>query len=99
MQFAQPPAMKLRWLSRRAREILAEATLHEPEAEIDRMLVAGAVVVRDGEHFRIESGDDSWTDLEARARRLQGLCDCGAILSVHAQRAHCRACGREYASS
>jgi hypothetical protein len=91
--------MKLRWLSRRAREILAETALQEPEAEIDRLLVAGAVVVRDGAHFRIESGDDSWTDLEARARRLQGLCDCGAILSVHGQRAHCRACGREYAAS
>ncbi len=91
--------MKLRWLSRRAREILAEAALHEPEAEIDRMLVAGAVVVRDGAHFRIESGDDTWTELEAHARRLQGLCDCGAVLSVNTKRAHCRACGREYAVS
>src|SRR5262249_17470548 len=93
------PPMKLRWLSRRAREILAEAALREPEAEIDRLLVAAAVAVRDGEHFRIESGDDSWTELEAHAKRLQGLCDCGAILSVNTKRAHCRACGREYAVS
>ena len=91
--------MKFRWLSRRAREIVTDALLHDAEHDVDRLLVAGAVVVRDGEHFRIESGDDSWTDLEARAKRLQGLCDCGAVLSVHNQRAHCRACGREYATS
>jgi len=56
-------------------------------------------VVRDGEHFRIESGDESWSELEARARRLQGLCDCGAMLSVNGARAHCRSCGREYLAS
>lgn len=88
--------MKFRWLSRRARQIVTETLLQEADGEVDRLLVAGAVVVRDGEHFRIESGDDSWTELEAHARRLQGLCDCGAVLSVKANRAHCRSCGREY---
>ena len=90
------PRMKFGWLSRRAREIVNQTLLQESDSEVDRLLVAGAVVVRDGEHFRIESGDDSWTELEASARRLQGLCDCGAVLSVKGQRAHCRSCGREY---
>ncbi len=96
MSFAQTRPMKFRWLSRRAREIVHQTLLQESDSEVDRLLVAGAVVVRDGEHFRIESGDDSWSELEAHARRLQGLCDCGAVLSVKGQRAHCRSCGREY---
>jgi hypothetical protein len=91
--------MKFRWLSRRAREIVTEGLLDEAGVDVDRLLVAGAVVVRDGEHFRIESGDDSWSELEARARRLSGLCDCGAVLSVKHNRAHCRSCGREYLAS
>ena len=70
--FALPPAVKFRWLSRRAREIVAEHARHEAESELERLLVAGAVVVRDGEHYRIESGDDAWSELEARARRLRG---------------------------
>jgi hypothetical protein len=99
MALAQPRRMKFRWLSRRAREIVTESLLTEAEMDVDRLLVAGAVVVRDGEHFRIESGDESWTELEARARRLSGLCDCGAVLSVKHPRAHCRSCGREYLAS
>jgi ribosomal protein S27AE len=86
--------MRLRWLSERTRSLVMDPLL--PEPEVERVLVAGAVVVREGEHFRIESGDDSWSELEARARRLEGLCDCGAVLSAHGQRAHCRSCGRDY---
>jgi len=91
--------MKFRWLSRRAREIVSQTLLQDADTDLDRLLVAGAVVVRDGEHFRIESGDESAAELEAHARRLQGLCDCGAVLSVKGSRAHCRACGREYLAS
>jgi hypothetical protein len=91
--------MKFRWLSRRAREIVTESLLPDTETDLDRLLVAGAIVVRDGEHFRIESGDESWSELEASARRLAGLCDCGALLSVKNTRAHCRSCGREYVAS
>jgi len=92
------PAVKFQWLSRRAREIVSETLVREaePELEFERLLVAGAVVVREGEHYRIESGEDAWSELEARARRLEGLCDCGALLSSHGGRAHCRSCGREY---
>ena len=88
--------MKLRPLADRAREIVSHTIEGESSPEIERLLVAGAVVVREGEHFRIESGEDAWTDLEARARRLEGLCDCGSVLSSRGARAHCRSCGREY---
>jgi len=91
--------MKLRWLTRRAAEIVSDAVLGDGEADLDRLLVSGAVVVREGDHFRIESGDESWSELEASARRLQGLCDCGALLSLKGARAHCRSCGREYLAS
>ena len=94
-----PVRMKFRWLTRRAREIVTDTLLDEAEMDVDRLLVAGAVVVRDGEHFRIESGADSWSELEAHARRMSGLCDCGAVLSVKHNRAHCRSCGREYLAS
>jgi hypothetical protein len=92
-----PPGVRFRWLSRRAREIVSQ-TLHDEadEPELERLLIAGAVVVREGEHFRIESGEDAWSELEARARRLEGLCDCGSLLSSLGARAHCRSCGREY---
>ncbi|HXZ86805.1 MAG TPA: hypothetical protein VEI82_15085 [Myxococcota bacterium] len=91
--------MKLRWLSRRAAEIVTGAVLGDADGDVDRLLVSGAVVVREGEHFRIESGEESWNELEAQARRLQGLCDCGAVLSQKGARAHCRSCGREYLAS
>lgn len=90
------PTVKFQWLSQRAREIVTETLAQEAEPELDRLLVAGAVVVREGEHYRIESGEDVWSELEARARRLEGLCDCGSLLSLHGARAHCRSCGREY---
>ncbi len=92
------PDVKFHWLSQRAREIVSEALQSEIEAEleVERMLVAGAVVVREGEHYRIESGDDTWSELEARSRRLEGLCDCGSLLSSDGVRARCRSCGREY---
>lgn len=90
--------MNFQWLSRRAREIVSETLKQEAEVEleVERMLVAGAVVVREGEHYRIESGDDVWAELEARARLLEGLCGCGSLLSSNGSRAKCRSCGREY---
>ena len=92
-----PPAVKFQWLSRRAREIVLDPLAQEAEPELERLLIAGAVVVREGEHYRIESGEESFRELEARARRLdKGFCDCGALLSSHGTRAQCRSCGREY---
>jgi hypothetical protein len=83
-------------LRKLASDIVRHTLESEPTPEIERLLVAGAVVVREGEHFRIESGEDAWAELEARAKRLEGLCDCGAVLSARGARAHCRSCGREY---
>lgn len=68
--------------------------LFEPETE--RLLVNGALVVRDGEHYRIESGAESAAELEATARREQSRCDCGAFLFRIGDRQRCRSCGREY---
>jgi hypothetical protein len=94
MALAEPPGVELRKLASDIVRQTLEAETTTPE--IERLLVAGAVVVREGEHFRIESGDDAWAELEARAKRLEGLCDCGAVLSARGARAHCRSCGREY---
>ncbi len=88
--------MTLRSFAERARQIVAETLFSEADPEIERMLVGGALVTRDGEHYRIEMGGDSWEDLEAKARRLEGLCECGAPLSRHGERSHCRTCGREF---
>jgi hypothetical protein len=88
--------MTLRSFAERARQIVSQTLFADGDAEIERMLVGEAVVSREGEHYRIESGDDSWRDLEAHARRLEGLCDCGALLSTLGDRSHCRTCGREF---
>ncbi|HTO68417.1 MAG TPA: hypothetical protein VMR31_01025 [Myxococcota bacterium] len=88
--------MHFRWLPRRAAQLVSDTLLHDAETDVDRLLVSGAVVVREGQHFRIESGGESWHELEARARRLEGRCECGAVLSVSAARAQCRSCLREF---
>ena len=88
--------MTLRSFAERARQIVSQTLFTEGDVEVDRLLVGEAVVSRDGEHYRIESGDDSWKELEAHARRLEGLCDCGALLSTLGERSHCRTCGREF---
>ena len=89
--------MTLRTFAERARQIVADTLFAEADGEVDRLLVAGALVVRDeDEHYRIAQGGDSWTELQARAARLEGLCDCGALLSTRGDRCHCRTCGREF---
>jgi hypothetical protein len=87
--------MKLRDISRRARDAVLQTLLAE-DPEVERLLVSGALVQRDGEHFWIESGGDEWADLEAQALRHDGLCDCGALLSSRGTRLVCRTCCREY---
>ena len=88
--------MTLRSFAERARQIVSQTLFAEGDPEVERLLVGDAVVAREGEHYRIESGDDSWVELEAHARRLEGLCDCGALLSTLGERSHCRTCGREF---
>jgi len=90
--------MTLRSLTERARPIVRQTLYSEAESEVAHMLVADAVVTREGEHYRIESGGESWRELEAHALRLEGRCDCGEVLSTEGQRSRCRSCGREFRS-
>ena len=86
------------WIAR-ARDVVRETLWSEGEPEVDRFLVAGAVVVREGLHYRIESGGESWEEIEASARRRIGVCDCGRPLSSRGDVQRCRACGREFRPS
>ena len=88
--------MTLRTLRERARAIVHQTLMGQGDPEIDRTLVSGAVVARDGDHFRIDSGEESEADLDRAARREEGLCDCGELLSTRGDRARCRSCGREF---
>ncbi len=88
--------MTLRSLTERARRIVAHTLFSDEEPEVGRMLVAGAVVAREGEHYRIEMGGETWEDLQTCARHQEGLCDCGALLSTGDGRSRCRTCGREF---
>jgi hypothetical protein len=63
------------------------------DCEHERMLVAGVVVLRRGDHYAIADGPEDPTRL---ARLAAGLCDCGASLSVRDGRRHCRTCYREF---
>ncbi len=83
----------------RTTEIVTRTLSEECPDEMDRMLVAGALVVRRGDHFAIESGGDDPEELDAEAQRLTGLCDCGERLSVVDTRRFCRTCGRQYTAS
>ena len=81
-----------------AEAIVARVLFDEQPSDLDRMLIDDAVVVRDGDHFRIETGGDSWEQLEAEAQHLEGRCDCGELLSFSGSRSRCRTCGRDYRS-
>jgi hypothetical protein len=75
-------------------ERIVRTTLADPhDCEHERLLVAGAVVIRRGDHYSIAEGDED----PARLGRLAaGQCDCGASLSVRDGRRHCRTCYREF---
>ena len=88
--------MTLRTLKERAQAIVHKARMGQKDPEIERTLVSGAVVARDGDHFRIHSGEESEADLDRASRREEGLCDCGGLLSTRGDRARCRSCGREF---
>jgi hypothetical protein len=90
-----PPAIMKPDLQRRAREIVSRTLSDADEPEMDRLLIGDAVVVREGTHYRIETGGDPWTALE-RPEPPDGRCDCGEPLSSRGPRWHCRSCGREY---
>jgi tRNA(Ile2) C34 agmatinyltransferase TiaS len=83
------------WISR-TREVVRQTLRTHGEPELDRLLVAGAIVAREGSHYRIETGGESWEEIEAIARRESGVCDCGKPLSARGKIYRCRTCGREF---
>ncbi|MEE9280563.1 MAG: hypothetical protein V3V67_10345 [Myxococcota bacterium] len=88
--------MKIQDLAERALSAVLQTLVDSDEPETARLLVADAVVVREGNHFAIEPGPDERSELEALALRAEGRCDCGAVLSSRDERLVCRVCGREY---
>ncbi len=61
--------------------------------ELERLLVAGSVVVREGQHYRIEGPVESAEELERFAGRR---CECGRPLSSRDGARVCRHCHREF---
>ena len=72
---------------KRAAEIVTDTLTSDELADVERMLVLDAVVVRKGNHFRIESGGDDPLRV--------GRCDCGERLIE----SRCKICGRHYSAS
>ena len=62
--------MKLDWLHRRVREIVGDVVDDALDPELERLLVGDAVISRKGDHYRIESGGETWEELERLAREL-----------------------------
>jgi len=71
--------------SKPASQIVSETLDEQDACEVERMMVGDAVVVREGNHYRIESGSDNPEEPEVS-------CDCGEPLSS----GRCRVCGRRY---
>jgi hypothetical protein len=71
-----------------------DEALPDAEAEVDRLLVEGVTIERDGDHYRIASAVESWDELEALARRSVGRCICGTPLSQVDDKAYCRRCDK-----
>ena len=90
--------MTVRDLTERARELVQRTLGETGEPEIERLLVGDAVVSREGDHYRIESGGDDDESLAAQANRPAGVCDCGEPLSFFDDYQRCRTCGRDYTS-
>jgi hypothetical protein len=82
-------------MTRRARAIVSR-TLGDDEPEVDLMLISGALVARQGTHYRIELDLEGDLELESLAHRADALCDCGGLLSSCGSRLLCRSCGREF---
>jgi hypothetical protein len=94
---AAPGGVTIRDLTRRARDLVSRTVLEEnEEPEVERTLVAGAVVAREGSHYRIEIGAETIEEIEDSALLRAGSCDCGAPLSFRNGRMRCRSCGRNY---
>jgi len=91
MSLAFSPGVELSDHSKR-RPFSPSEALPDADAEVDRLLVAGVTVERDGDHYRIVDTVESRAELEALARRSAGLCICGTTLSEVDGKAYCRRC-------
>jgi len=87
--------MTFEGITRQARAIVSR-TLGQDDPEVDLMLVSGALVAREGNHYRIELDLEGDLELESLALRAEALCDCGGLLSSCGPRLLCRSCGREF---
>lgn len=78
---------------RSVHSVVASSLDYPEDHEFERLLVAGSVVVKNGEHYRIEGLVESAEELERLAGRR---CECGTPLSsCHGARI-CRRCHREF---
>jgi hypothetical protein len=84
--------VKLEWLHRRVREIVDDELGDDPGHEVERLLVGDAVVAREGDHYRIERGGETWEELERLAREL-GCARCGTLLDREGAVIVCPGCG------
>jgi hypothetical protein len=85
--------MKLDWLHRRAREIVDQATAEDADRDFERLLVGDAVVAREGDHYRIERGGETWEELERLARSPAACAACGRPWGGDGEPAACPRCG------
>jgi RNA polymerase sigma-70 factor (ECF subfamily) len=70
--------VKLDWLHRRAREIGDDLLREVGVEDFERLMVGDAVVTRVGGHYRIESGGETWAELERLAAQATGRDPAGA---------------------
>ena len=74
----------------RTSQIITNTLIEEADPEVDRMLVSDALVIREGSHYRIESGGEDPDELPDVA---PPLCDCGQPLP---ESLRCPSCQRRY---
>ena len=73
--------------------IVARTLDSDAEPEFERVLIGEAIVIREGDHYRIEQGGDRWDDLTDSS---DGCRSCGAPLSLRGELLRCRNCGSEF---
>jgi len=84
--------VKLDWLHRRVREIVDHQLSEDADPEIERLLVGGAIVTREGDHYRIERGGETWEELERLARASWSCPGCGTALASARDPDRCPRC-------